>query len=82
MPPTITRETIPGLPGALFAMLLFLAGADARRVAAEIAIDPRPGPLGWTAFRLAIGPALLFTAFFAAGVAIGMVLGHHAGPAL
>jgi hypothetical protein len=31
-------------------------------------------------FRLAIGPALLCTALFAAGVALGMVLGHHAAP--
>jgi hypothetical protein len=74
MPPTITRQTIPGIPGALFAMLLFLAGQH------EIAVDPRPGPLAWTAFRLAVGPALLLTALFAAGVVLGMVLGHHAAP--
>jgi hypothetical protein len=76
MPPTITRQTIPGIPGALFATLLFLAGQH------EIAIDPRPGPLAWTAFRLAVGPALLLTALFAAGVVLGMVLGHHAAPGL
>ena len=81
MPPTISRETIPGLPGALFAMLLFLAGADARRVAVEVAIDPRPGPLAWTAFRLSIGPALLLTATVAAGVILGIVLGRHGAPA-
>jgi hypothetical protein len=74
MPPTITRETIPGFAGALFAMLLFLAGQR------EIAIDPRPGPFAWTAFRLAIGPALLLAALFAAGVTLGIALGHHAAP--
>jgi hypothetical protein len=57
----ITREAIPGIPGALFAMLLFLAGRQ------QIAIDP----------RLAVGPALLLTALFAASVALGIALGHH-----
>jgi hypothetical protein len=76
MPPTITREAIPGLPGALFAVLLFLAGQH------EIAVDPRPGPLAWTAFRLAVGPALLLTALFAVGLALGIALGHHAAPRL
>jgi len=71
----ISRETIPGFAGALFAMLLLLAGQR------EISIDPRPGPLAWTAFRLAIGPALLLTALFAAGVPLGIALGHHPAPA-
>jgi hypothetical protein len=71
MPPTITRQAIPGLPGALFAVLLFLAGQR------EVRIDLRPGPLAWTAFRLAVGPALLLTALFAASVALGIALGHH-----
>jgi hypothetical protein len=73
----ITRETMPGFAGALFAMLLFLAGQR------EIAVDRRPGPLAWTAFPLAVGPALLLTArspfgrWRAAGVALGIALGHH-----
>jgi hypothetical protein len=57
-------------------VLLFLAGQH------EIAVDPRPGPLAWTAFRLAVGPALLLTALFAVGLALGIALGHHAAPGL
>jgi len=77
MPPTITRRTFRGLVGVLFAAFLFLAGADARRVAVEIVIAPLPGALAWTVFRLSIGPALVLTAPVAAGVILGVVLGRH-----
>ena len=71
VPPTIIVRRLPGLPGVVLAVLLLLAGQR------EIEVDVRPGPLAWLAFRLAVGPALLLTALFAAGIAVGIVLGRH-----
>lgn len=81
MPPTIIVRRLPGLPGAVLAVLLLLVGQH------EITVDPRLGPLAWLAFRLAVGPALLLTARSpsgrqrAAGIAAGIVLGRHGLPA-
>ncbi len=71
MPPTILLRRLPGFPGWLLAMALFLSGQR------EIALDLRPLPLLWLLIRLSLGPALLLTALVAAGMALGVLLGQH-----
>lgn len=71
MPPTILLRRLPGFPGWLLAMALLLSGQR------EVEIDLRPVPLLWLLTRLNLGPALLLAALFAAGIALGVLLGQH-----